>query len=361
MRLHHLILLTVLLAPLAAADVLVLRDGSMVTGTVVSTGEDSVTMRLTDGGTATYDAQLIEPRSFVSVRASSLGDHQVEELLTLSGYAALHGLFATARDLLTRVEGQAEGRDDAFLQRLAQRRRSLREAEAAALLADATARRDGGELEKALELTRRILESFPDTPTLEPAQQLAEEVLAAQRQAQEDAAASAAEAVRRQGEASRARALARGEELFLRATHHKENAQEQGALCRKHATTSGNRSRMRRHLTTAEKEYGRSLRYLAHVPDTLAGLTSPEATQLLERTAAGERFIEDALVSLYTQVARIYVEERNYREASDLVQKGMTLRPNDPTLRELDETIAENWKRRSAADRSNARPIINNR
>ena len=63
-------------------------------------------------------------------------------------------------------------------------------------------------------------------------------------------------------------------------------------------------------------------------------------------------------MSMYVKVARTYTDERNFKSAHKLVQKGMSLRPNDKELRELDEFIAENWKRRSAAKTSNAKPTV---
>ena len=71
----------------ARADVLMLRDGSMVVGDVIEVTEDAVTILVTQGEDApakvTYKSSLVKPRSFVAIRGESLGDHEVDGLLAL--------------------------------------------------------------------------------------------------------------------------------------------------------------------------------------------------------------------------------------------------------------------------------------
>jgi hypothetical protein len=338
--------------------VLILRDGTLVTGTVIETTADAITIELEAGGRSTFSVELIAPRSFLEHRGAALGDDQVDELLALLDFAALEGLFRQAGELLSRLEGQADRQPPEFMEALTRRRQALREAEASALVAQARQQQREGNLERALELTKQVLERFPDTGAQAAAVALSDRLLAARRQQLADEAAAQAEELAAAGDEDRQRAMRRGQRVWDEAARAKAAGEEAAARCAEHATTSGNRSRMRKGLASTEQHYGKAVRYLRQMPDVLAGVDGAEADQLRQRATAGITFLEDAMVTLYCRVARIYVDERNYRGADELVRKGMSLRPNHATLRELDETIAEKWKKRSAAQRSNARPII---
>jgi len=356
-------------SPAIMAEVLVLENGSIVRGDVVETSADSITIDLAgdsaggDRPRVRYPAKALSPRSFVDVRGKSLHDDEIEPLLELSDYAAMSGLYRHSRDLLTRIEAASADRDESFATMLQARRSALHRAEAQALLATALERKDSGDLDGALKLAKTLKVDFADTDAGAQGSRLADELIGerAETVRRQDAEAEAALAA--EGDAARQRALKRARQALELAKKHADEAATATDACIG-LIEQGNRSRMRKRLAAAQKGLRGAREITAQLSDLLAGQGDDERTEAGKLLADAEKIESDcgdALVRLHIRVARSYVEERNYKAAAELVQEGMEISPNDPSLRDLDEEISKNWKKRSAANRSNAGARINNR
>jgi tetratricopeptide (TPR) repeat protein len=113
MKLHQLttgLLGAALLASSALADSYLLRNGTELRGTVSSTDEERMTIRLDApaGAIATFMRDQVEPHSWYVARSQTIGD-DAKARLDLARYCIANGLFFVAERELDRVVEAAPG------------------------------------------------------------------------------------------------------------------------------------------------------------------------------------------------------------------------------------------------------------
>lgn len=329
-----------------AGDVLRLNDGRLVAGRVVSLDDDGVAFAPEAGGEMRVKWTAVLPLSRFELWESSLAAGDAAGRVALAKFAQSAELYTYARREALKAKGlgYAGGEDlDALMA-------SIDRAEADDAVADADSFVAEGELDKALERVRSYLKAAPVGDEAERVRAKVPDILA--RIERRDAEAKDADEARKKAEKegklkdwidrSMATAAKRRETGSARASAGFEQL------------AKGNQTRARDDLGEAETQFTEARSLYRKVkqaagPGSTADSCDREMKDCDRRT-----------VAVLSRLGRMEVDNKAWKRASPVVDRGLKIDPVDRELLELRRIIDENWVRRKASDVSNAHPRESN-
>lgn len=331
-----LALAAVLAAPAQADDVLKLRSGDLVPGKVLSVDDEGVNFAPSKGGEIRVRWEKVHPINRYELWKVTLAPEDPEGRVTLAEWCLSADLFLYARRELAEARGlgYAGGKDLGVLLETVHR------AEADRALLDVDELVAKGEYEEALErITRyvrvadseehekRVRDRVPDlVARIERRDALAQEQK--EKDAEEAKTARRDEWVRREME------KATGSKASGR-----ENAVEGFGWLEK-----GNQTRARDRLAKAEKDYDAARKILSRVRRAVgAGETAEVVKRELDDC-------DRALLEVLLRWGALEVDNKSWKRASAIVDRGLKIDPVHHELQRLRRVIDENWIRRKASD-----------
>lgn len=332
--------------PAAAAEALQLRDGSIVAGRVVALDDDGVTFAPESGGEMRVRWERVLPLSRYELWQSTLSSDDAAGRVALGKWAHSAGLHYYARRELQKAKGLGyEGGED-----LGSLIAAVDRDEADDAIADADALVAEGELEKALERLRAYVRIAPPGEHADRAKARVPDVLAR---------IEARDAQEREAEAARSKAEKAGklkdwlDRTFAAARKQADDAGTRAASGYAELA-KGNQTRARAELTAAETGFQGARKQFLRVRKA-AG--AGETADSCDRHA---RDCDRRTVEVLIRWGRMEVENKAWKRASPIVDRGLKIDPVDRELLELRRTIDENWIRRRLSDVTNAHPRESN-
>lgn len=325
----------------AAADVLQTKDGKLVPGKVVTLDDAGVTFAPESGGEMRVAWETVVPLSRYDLWQASLASDDAAGRVKLAVWALSEDLFLYARRELVKAKGLGYEGPEKLDELIAQVDRE----EADAALADTDSLIAGGELEKALERVRQFLKVAPPGPEADRVRARVPDLLARieSRDAQE-----------KESEASRKKAEKEGKlkdwiERNLAAAKKTQDAAGERAAAGFAELAKGNQTRARDALSSAEAWFQEARSTYRKVKKT-AG-----AGEVADRCDTEIRDCDRRTVQVLVRWGRMEVDNKAWKRASPIVDRGLKIDPVDRELLELRRRIDESWIRRKLSDVSNAR------
>jgi hypothetical protein len=335
-----LLLVAALSAAALAGDVLQMRDGKLIAGKAVKVDADGVTFAPETGGEMRVGWDSVLPMSRYELWSASLAADDAKGRVDLAKWALSADLFLYARRELVKAKGLGYSGDEDLDALIAQVDRE----ESDAALADTDAFIASGELEKALDRLRAYLKVAPPGAEADRVRARVPDVLA--RIESRDAQQKDADAARKKAE---------------KEGKLKDWIDRNLAAAAKSREDAG----VRAAAGFAELAKGNQTRARAALGDAEAGFQSARDTLRRVKKAAGAGDVADACdrdmrdcdrrtVEVLIRWGRLEVENKAWRRASPIVDRGLKIDPVDRELLELRRKIDESWIRRKVSDVTNA-------
>jgi hypothetical protein len=327
----------------AADDVLQLRSGALVAGQILSTDDSGVTLR-SAAGEAKYDWDALTPLCQYEVRAGRLDPGTPADRQALAEYCLRQGLYPYARREIATARGLSSVAS-ASLEILGAEVDEAEADEAFARISQLTAEE---EFDRALEEIRRFLIQAPPSSHTEKARALVPDLL------------------RRKD----SRALAEAEEEKARAGLEKEQAltgriegllAEAGAAIEVAAASHAEAVRFHElgNVTRARKGYLSAEQSLLAAHATLRKVQKiARESVAAEKAEKDKDAIRRKLLDVYLGLARLYLDDRNYKSGVLYVNKVLYLDPVNRVALDYRKEIDANRIRRSAAKLTNSPGVI---
>lgn len=323
-----------------AGQVLQLRSGELVPGSVKSLDDTGVTFVRESGGEMRVSWDLVFPASRFDLWESTLAADDAAGRVKLGTWALDAELWGPARRELLRAKGLGYTGAEDLDARLA----DLRRREADDAISDADTLADKGELEKALDRVRSYLRGAEPGAEADRARARVPDYLARIEKRDEDQRAA--------DEASaKAEKSGRLKEWIEKTMKQADDAKSAAG---KHASdgfthlAGGNQTRARDALAKSESGYKDAR--------TTYGRVKKAAKDAAVEAECVERMKDcDArVVEVLTRWGRLEVENKAWKKASAVVDRGLVVDPVNRELLDLRKTIDTNWLRRKLSDVTNA-------
>lgn len=323
-----------------AGQVLQLRSGDLVPGAVKSLDDAGVTFVPESGGEMRVTWDKVFPSSRFDLWESTLAPDDAEGRVKLATWAVEAELWGPARRELLRAKGLGYSGTEDLDARLA----DLRRREADDAISDADALADKGDLEKAVERVRSYLRGADPGTDADRVRAKVPDYLARIEKRDEDQKAA---------DEARAKAEKGGrlkdwiEKTMKQADDAKSGAGKQASEGFTQLA-AGNQTRARDALAKAETGY--------KAARTDYGRVKKSAKDPAVEAECAERMKEcDArVVEVLTRWGRLEVENKAWKKASAVVDRGLVVDPMSRELLDLRKTIDTNWLRRKLSDVTNA-------
>jgi hypothetical protein len=311
------LLLTAGATALAATEMVMLKDGTTGMAEIVSTAEDSITVRFeTPEGTAgetTLRASRLDEHSFYSVRSKHM-EQTVENHVKLAIWAAENGLFKRAkhqmdqaRKLDPEIDSKIEARPE-IMQGIADR-----------LAAAAKRAYEKGDLEHAYELAQLVATRFKETTWGDKAVEALDKLEAEMAQIEaEESAARERKIEEAADEEARAAADARH-----RALVPIEKRQDAGRRKNSQGLRANNRSTAKRHFEAAAADFQAALR---SVESTRRSAGDDQELLALLDDLEGEMRSDG--VNAWINAGNIDLWRDHFNGARDAGEKALAIDPN---------------------------------
>ena len=346
LRLSVLRLLSVALATAAlsatalAGDVLQMKDGKLIAGKAVKVDGDGVTFAPDTGGEMRVGWDAVVPLSRYELWSASLAADDAAGRVELAKWALSADLFLYARREFVKAKGLGYSGEENLDKLIARVDRE----EADAALADTDAFIADGALEKALERLRNYLKVAPPGAEADRVRERVPDVLARieSRDAQEKEADAAKKKAEKEGK------LKDWIEKNLAAAGKSRDDAGTRAAAGFAELAKGNQTRARDSLSAAESLF-QSARDVYRRVKKAAG-----AGEIADACDKEMRDCDRRTVEVLIRWGRLEVDNKAWRRASPLVDRGLKIDPVDRELLELRRKIDENWIRRRASDITNA-------
>lgn len=325
----------------ASADVLELVTGEVVAGKVDAIDEDGVTFVPEKGGSMRVRWDRVPHQTRYDLTRATLAADDAQGRVKLARWCASVGLYRAARRELVEAKGlgSPEGTDvDALLA-------EVRSAEADATLEAVDALADRGDLDVALDRLKSYLRSADPGPDADRVRSRVADVLQRIERRDEEA---------RQGEEERKKAEKDGRlkdwiaRTMKGADEKKEDAGEAAAEAFTHLA-KGSQSRARDALAASEKKYQAARADYARVRKAV------KEGEAADECAERAKDCDERTVEVLVRWGRLEVQNKSWKQASSIVDRGLKIDAVDRELLELRATIDANWVRRKLSDVSNAR------
>jgi hypothetical protein len=323
-----------------AGDVLQMKDGKLIAGKAVKVDAEGVTFAPDAGGEMRIAWDAVVPLSRYELWSASLAADDAAGRVTLAKWALSADLFLYARRELVKAKGLGYSGDEDLTALIARVDRE----EADAAVADTDALIADGQLEKALERLRNYLKVAPPGAEADRVRQRVPDVLARieSRDAQEKEADAAKKKAEKDGK------LKDWIERNLTAAGKTRDDAGTRAATGFAELAKGNQTRARDALSAAESGF-QSARDVYRRVKKAAG-----AGEIADACDKEMRDCDQRTVQVLIRWGRLEVDNKAWRRASPLVDRGLKIDPVDRELLELRRKIDENWIRRRASDITNA-------
>jgi len=321
MRTTLLALALVLLAaaPAAAAeDVLQLKSGKIAVGEIVSLDEKGVTLK-GESGEARYDWSALTPLSQYEVRADHIDSGDAKGHFALAEFCLRSGLYPHARKELSTAHGLGYG----DRKKLGGLLSAVNEAEADAAFAAISQLKAEEEYERALEEVRRFIIQAPDGDATRKARAMVPDLLRRM-----DAAMEREEEARKEAEkADKNRALTAKLAKYIADAEAARTAAAASFAEAVRYHQIGN-------VTRTRKGYQATEAALIHAYRALGRVQRLARAGVAYDKAAGDKVaIKKQLVKVYVGLARLFIDDRNFKSGIIYVNKALFLDPvNDEAL-----------------------------
>ncbi len=343
---HRTVLvLALLLLPagsvLAADDVLQLRSGRLVVGKITAVDEKGVTIR-TDTGEARYDWATLQPLCQYEIRAARVDPADARGHLALARFCLEQGLYPHAREELAVARGVG-GVDSRILDDLSS---LVDRAEADEVFARIERLTGEEEYLKAVQVIREFIKGTPENAYTKKARAMVADLL---RRHDARVRRDAEERKQAEEDARNRRLAARLAKLHAAVKKAREAAAASLAKALRYHEL-GNVTRARKGYEAAEQGLIEAHRVLRKVQRLV-----PRGV-VFEKAEKEKDAIEKKLVEVDLGLARLYVENRNYRRGIFYVNRVLALDPVNREALDLRSEIRRNWLHRRASDFTNTRP-----
>jgi tetratricopeptide (TPR) repeat protein len=207
---------------------------------------------------------------------------------------------------------------------------------------------DRQEYDEALEVVRRMAMRFPNRRLTGEARQMTSKILRARDEAKAQAERDAKAAAEDQKEARRRAWI---DARFTEA----ENAIRRGKKAKvsaEHYHARGNLTRSRKGYEEAERQFLLARRILLRL--RRATRSGPD----FDRADHETRSVERRLLEVYLGLARMYVDNRNFKRGILYVDRALLFDPVNPEALRMADYIRRNWIRRSLRGITNSPGVI---
>jgi len=329
-----------LAATALAGDVLQMKDGKLIGGRAVKVDAEGVTFAPDSGGEMRVGWDAVLPQSRYELWSASLAAGDSAGRVELAKWALSADLFLYARRELVKAKGLGYSGDEDLDKLIAQVDRE----EADAALADTDAFVADGELEKALDRLRTYLKIAPPGAEADRVRERVPDLLARieSRDAQEKESDAAKKKAEKEGK------LRDWIEKNLAAAGKSRDDAGTRAATGFSELAKGNQTRARESLGAAESGF-QAARDVYRRVKKAAG-----AGEIADACDKEIRDCDRRTVEVLIRWGRLEVDNKAWRRASPIVDRGLKIDPVDRELLELRRKIDENWIRRKVSEITNA-------
>ena len=323
-----------------AGDVLQMKDGKLIAGKAVKVDGEGVTFAPDAGGEMRVGWDAVLPMSRYELWSASLAADDAAGRVELAKWALSADLFLYARRELVKAKGLGYSGEEKLDDLIAQVDRE----EADAALADTDALIASGDLEKALDRLRAYLKVAPPGAEADRVRGRVPDVLA--RIESRDAQEKEADAARKKAE-KEGKLKDWIERNLATAAKYRDDGGVRAAAGFSELA-KGNQTRARDALADAESLF-QSARDLFRRVKKAAG-----AGDTADACDRDMRDCDRRTVEVLIRWGRLEVDNKAWRRASPIVDRGLKIDPVDRELLELRRKIDESWIRRKVSDITNA-------
>lgn len=334
------LVIAALAAAASAGQVLELRSGDLVAGRVVSLDDRGVTFQPEKGGEMHVAWERVTTYCRFDLWEASLAPDDAAGRVALARWALEADLHRPARRALLEAQGLGYGGPDDVAKLLVEVRRR----EADDVLEDADSRVAAGDLDGALDRVRTFLRVADPGPDADRVRSRVPDLL--QRIEKRDEAAREAEDARKKAEKD-----GRLQDWIRRTLQSAEDRKSKAGAAATEGFTNlakGNQTRARDGLGRAESLYLAARTEYGRVRKSVK--QGPVAEDCAERV----RECDERVLEVLIRWARLEVDNKAWKKADAVVDRGLRVDPVQPELLELRQTIDRNWIRRKVSEVTNA-------
>jgi tetratricopeptide (TPR) repeat protein len=324
-----------------AGDVLQMKDGRLVAGKVVSVDDEGLEFAPEAGGAMHVSWDAVVPQSRFDLWESTLAADDATGRVALAKWALSADLFPYARREFVKAKGLGYAGPEKLDDLIA----ATDKEEADTALAEADAHVAAGELEEALESVKKYLKVAPPGADADRVRSRVPDILA--RIERRDAVEKEEEEAKKKAE--KAGKLKDWIEKNMDDAAKAQTAAGDHAIQGFAELAKGNQTRARDQLSAAE-----------------SGFQDARTTYRRVKKAAGAGPVADACdkqmencdartVEVLVRWGRMEVENKAWKRASPIVDRGLKIDPVDRELLELRRTIDASWLRRKVSEVTNAK------
>lgn len=323
-----------------AGDVLQMKDGKLIAGKATKVDADGVTFAPESGGEMRVGWDAVVPQSRYELWSESLAADDAAGRVDLAKWALSADLFLYARRELVKAKGLGYAGPEKLDDLIAQ----VDRAEADDALEDTDALIASGDLEKALERLRNYLKVAPPGGEADRVRARVPDVLARieSRDTQEKEADAARKKAEKEGK------LKDWIDRNLAAAAKTRDDAGTRAAAGFAELAKGNQTRARDSLSAAESGF-QSARDVFRRVKKAAG-----AGDVADACDRDMRDCDRRTVEVLIRWGRLEVDNKAWKRASPIVDRGLKIDPVDRELLELRRKIDESWIRRKVSDITNA-------
>jgi hypothetical protein len=321
-------------------DVLQLKDGKLVAGKVVALDDAGVTFAPEAGGSMRVTWDAVVPLSRFDLWQASLAADDAPGRVALAKWALSADLFVYARKELVKAKGLGYAGPENLDALIA----GVEREELDAAVADVDALVAAGELSKALERVKGYLKTAPPGASADVVRARAADVV--KRIEIRDAAERDADEAKRKAEKDGK--LKDWIEGSCADAKKKQDAAAAKAVAGFVALAKGNQTHTRNNLSAAEDGF-QDARAIYRRVKKAAG-----AGDVADRCEKEMQDCDRRTVEALVKWGGMEVDNKAWKRASPIVDRGLKIDPVNRELLELRKTIDENWIRRRMSDITNA-------
>jgi hypothetical protein len=339
-----------LLAAVAAADTLTLRDKKQITGDVIEVTDKAVRIRTADNTLALVGFERLAPASLYELLRARVDEKDAAARLALADTCKRWKAYDGARSEL-----DAAVKIDAKLAKTAAaKRKSVNEAQAGELWDQALELMLTKKHTEALAIFRTIADRFAETSFAEKA--LAKSVEAVKGLEKADAAVDAKKAKPRKKKLTTAekRAAKKAKQIAFATTQADKNAKLAEAQNREGLKADGIGQ-----VSKAKRAYEAALTYDLRAKEFLGKTKGVQrvATDLatLEKAQKQIEKLNKHIVAVHLSLSALHMKQRNFKRARTHVHTALQLDPMNKRALEMREEIAKHSIQRKASELTNAK------
>jgi len=334
------LVLGALAASATAGDVLQLKDGKLVAGKVTALDDAGVTFAPDAGGSMRYGWDLVVPMSRYELWQASLAADDAAGRVALAKWAQSADLFLYARREFVKAKGLGYAGPEKLDDLIA----AVDKEEAETAVADIDAFTAAGDLEKALERAKSYLKTAPPGEQADVVHARATDLV--KRIEIRDAAEKDADEAKKKAE--KEGKLKDWVERSRTDAKKRRDAAAEKAAAGFVSLAKGNQTLTRDALSAAETWFQDARTIYRRVKKAVG------AGDVAEQCDKDMQDCDRRTVEVLAKWGRMEVDNKAWKLASPIVDRGLKIDPVNRELLDLRATVDEKWIRRRASDISNA-------